>query len=118
MSSKCPGCHDTNCLINQELFKTQLFCRLQLIQELDYPDPQKQQARDAVDFAAMHREILEMQEVCKQLQSPVVWSHNDLLSGNVMVPFEVRFSPAALPALVLIVRNRMLQLACNKVYLP
>ena len=64
--------------------------RLHLSQKLTYSDPQKQKAKDAVDFAAMEKEILEMQEVCGQLQAPIVWSHSDLLSGNVMIPLEVR----------------------------
>ena len=67
-----------------------VFSRLELSQELEYPDPRKQKARDSVDFVGMQKEIEEMQDVCNQLKAPVVWSHNDLLSGNVMIPLEVK----------------------------
>ena len=76
-------CCESNLLIASAVI------RLDLSQELEYPDAHQQKARDAVDFAALRKEIQEMQEVCNQLRAPVVWSHNDLLSGNVMVPLEV-----------------------------
>lgn len=63
--------------------------RLDLSQELEYPEPQQQKAKDAINFADLRKEIQEMQGVCKQLGVPVVFSHNDLLSGNVMIPPEV-----------------------------
>ena len=63
--------------------------RLDLSQELEYPKPHQQKAKEAINFADLQKEIQEMQEVCKQLRAPVVFSHNDLLSGNVMIPPEV-----------------------------
>ena len=56
---------------------------------MTYPDPAMQQAKEAKDFQGMRTEILQMQQSCEQLHSPVVFTHNDLLSGNVMVPLEV-----------------------------
>ena len=55
-----------------------------------YPDADKQKAKEAKDFKAMRAEVLEMQQICETLQSPVVFNHNDLLSGNVMIPIQVR----------------------------
>ena len=56
---------------------------------MTYPDADHQKAKEATDFKAMRSEILEMQQVCEKLDSPVVFSHNDLLSGNVMIPLQV-----------------------------
>ncbi|KAL3140625.1 hypothetical protein ABBQ32_005194 [Trebouxia sp. C0010 RCD-2024] len=55
---------------------------------MKYQDADKQKAKEAKDFAAMRSEVLEMQRICEELQCPVVFSHNDLLSGNVMIPLE------------------------------
>lgn len=55
---------------------------------MTYPDAGKQKAKEAKDFKAMQSEIMAMQQTCEQLDSPVVFSHNDLLSGNIMVPLE------------------------------
>jgi hypothetical protein len=46
--------------------------------------------------------VLEVQRVCQQTGSPVVFAHNDLLSGNIMVSLEegegpVRAGSACLP---------------------
>lgn len=60
---------------------------------MKYQDADKQKAKEAKDFAAMRSEVLEMQRICERLQCPVVFSHNDLLSGNVMIPLEVSSSP-------------------------
>ncbi len=56
---------------------------------MTYPDADKQKAKETKDFKAMRSEILELQQICEKLESPVVFSHNDLLSGNVMIPHEV-----------------------------
>lgn len=55
---------------------------------MTYPDADKQKAKEAKDFKAMRSEIQELQQICEKLESPVVFSHNDLLSGNVMIPHE------------------------------
>ena len=64
--------------------------RLDQAAEMTYPDADKQRAKEAKAFKSMRAEILQMQEICEKLQSPVVFSHNDLLSGNVMIPLEVQ----------------------------
>ena len=60
---------------------------------MEYQDKGKQKAKDAKDFGAMRSEVLEMQRICEELQSPIVFAHNDLLSGNVMIPLEVSLFP-------------------------
>ena len=68
---------------------------------MTYPDADKQKAKEAKDFKAMRSEILELQQICEKLESPVVFSHNDLLSGNVMIPHEVCLKSRLLHALLL-----------------
>ena len=63
--------------------------RLDEAEALKYQDAGKQKAKEAKDFSAMRSEVLEMQKMCEQLQSPVVFAHNDLLSGNIMIPLDV-----------------------------
>lgn len=63
--------------------------RLDDAEEMTYADARKQKAKDAKDFKAMRSEVLQMQQICEKLQSPIVFTHNDLLSGNVMIPLEV-----------------------------
>jgi hypothetical protein len=38
-----------------------------------------------VDLAALQREVDEVRGACTALGSPLVFSHNDLLSGNILV---------------------------------
>ena len=64
-----------------------------MARELHFEDSQKQAAMDALDLDAMQHEIKQMEATCRRLESPVVWSHNDLLSGNVMVTEQVRGWP-------------------------
>lgn len=71
----------------------QCVVRLEEAEGMKYQDADKQKAKEAKDFAAMRSEVLEMQRICEELQCPVVFSHNDLLSGNVMIPLEVSSSP-------------------------
>lgn len=59
---------------------------------MKYQDAAKQKAKEAKDFAAMRSEVLGMQRICEGLNSPIVFAHNDLLSGNVMIPLEVSLS--------------------------
>ena len=61
-----------------------------MAQQLHIEESQKQTAVDALDLDAMQDEIKQMEAICMRLESPVVWSHNDLLSGNVMVTEQVR----------------------------
>lgn len=60
-----------------------------MAREIKYDDEAKQKAHDAVDLDAMERELNLTQETAEKLQVPVVWSHNDLLSGNVLVTHQV-----------------------------
>ena len=61
-----------------------------MARELHFADSRKQAAMNALDLGAMQHEIEQMEATCVRLESPVVWSHNDLLSGNVMVTEQVR----------------------------
>ena len=63
---------------------------------MTYPEASKQKAKEAKDFKAMRAEIVEMHQICEEVESPVVFSHNDLLSGNVMVPLEVHLLASAM----------------------
>lgn len=63
--------------------------RLDEAEALKYQDADKQKAKEAKNFDAMRSEVLEMQQICEKLHCPLVFAHNDLLSGNVMVPLEV-----------------------------
>ena len=56
-----------------------------MARDIKYDDVKKQKAHDAVDLDAMQRELDLTSSAAQKLQSPVVWSHNDLLSGNVLV---------------------------------
>lgn len=57
--------------------------------KIKYEDERKQKAHDAVDLAAMQRELALTEDRASRLGSPIVWSHNDLLSGNVLVSKQV-----------------------------
>ena len=56
-----------------------------MARDIKYNDVKKQKAHDAVDLDAMQQELNLTSSAAQKLQSPVVWSHNDLLSGNVLV---------------------------------
>ena len=56
-----------------------------MAKDIHYEDEAKQKAHDAVDLMAMEQELNLTCEAAEKLQTPVVWSHNDLLSGNVLV---------------------------------
>nr|XP_025701696.1 probable ethanolamine kinase isoform X2 [Arachis hypogaea] len=55
---------------------------------LKFDDSEKQKAYDTISFKEVHNEIVELQELTDCLNSPVIFSHNDLLSGNIMVNAE------------------------------
>lgn len=65
-----------------------IFTWLDEAEGMKYQDAAKQKAKEAKDFAAMRSEVLGMQRICEGLNSPIVFAHNDLLSGNVMIPLE------------------------------
>lgn len=72
--------------------------RLRDARQLRMPSKKQQRQFEAVDLEALEREVLEVQAVCDAAGSPLVCSHNDLLSGNIMVPLDV--SPAIMAHLV------------------
>ncbi len=66
--------------------------RLDMGEKVTYSDEAKQRAHEAVDFEGMARELKLTEDKAAQLHSPIVWSHNDLLSGNVLVTRQVDLS--------------------------
>ena len=74
-ATSCAG--PTQCIIR---------CRLQEARGLKFEDPEKRAAFEKWDLDELGREIAETQASCERLASPVVCSHNDLLSGNIMIP--------------------------------
>ncbi len=59
---------------------------LDMAQGLSFPhDAAKQAQYDKVDFGAMRRELVELRALCERVGSPLVFCHNDLLSGNILI---------------------------------
>ncbi|GLU09729.1 hypothetical protein SLE2022_265740 [Rubroshorea leprosula] len=52
---------------------------------LHFEDIDKQRIYETVSFEEVKKELLELKELTGLLKSPVVFAHNDLLSGNIMV---------------------------------
>ncbi|KAK3210879.1 hypothetical protein Dsin_015585 [Dipteronia sinensis] len=52
---------------------------------LEFDDIEKQRMYEGISFKEVHKEIFELKELAGHLNSPVVFAHNDLLSGNIMV---------------------------------
>ncbi|KAF5725818.1 ethanolamine kinase isoform X1 [Tripterygium wilfordii] len=53
--------------------------------KLQFDDDEKQEKYKKISFNEVNNEILELKELTGLLNSPVVFAHNDLLSGNIMV---------------------------------
>lgn len=71
--------------------------RLAMAKALTWEDPAQAAKFQDVDFALMEREISETRAMCESTHSPVVYSHNDLLPGNIMAlhpPGEPAIAPA------------------------
>lgn len=71
--------------------------RLAMAKALTWEDPVQAAKCQDVDFALMEREISETRAMCESTHSPVVYSHNDLLPGNIMglhPPGEPAIAPA------------------------
>ncbi|MEW5314879.1 MAG: hypothetical protein WDW38_006342 [Sanguina aurantia] len=68
---------------------------------LVFEDAAKAELITKVDFAAMGRELDELEAVAAAVASPVVFAHNDLLSGNILIihPNPARGPEAAAAAL-------------------
>lgn len=52
---------------------------------LKFDDIEKQSMYETISFKEVQKEIVELKELAGHLTAPVVFSHNDLLSGNIMV---------------------------------
>ena len=57
---------------------------------ISYEDGAKQRAHEGVDFDEMAEELRATEARSQKMGAPVVWSHNDLLSGNILVSKKVR----------------------------
>lgn len=51
---------------------------------ITFSDEQKQQRFETISFDELKKEVNILQEVTDSLDSPVIFAHNDLLSGNIM----------------------------------
>lgn len=70
---------------------------LDMARSLEFPDPSdaKAKAYATLDFAKIESELDQTEAACAASRSPVVWGHNDLLSGNLLVVQRPGFDPAA-----------------------
>ncbi|KAI7845556.1 hypothetical protein COHA_000847 [Chlorella ohadii] len=59
---------------------------LDMAEHFTFSDEEKQKKFATFDFAAMRAEVQAVEKAATAVCSPVVFAHNDLLSGNVMVP--------------------------------
>ncbi|KAG1677822.1 hypothetical protein FOA52_008586 [Chlamydomonas sp. UWO 241] len=58
---------------------------LDMAEKLEFEDAGKRAKFAAIDFPAQRREIAELKALCDRVPSAIVFSHNDLLSGNILV---------------------------------
>lgn len=58
---------------------------LHMARKLQFKDTHQQAAYEAIDFKAWEQEIHETEAACALGHSPIVFGHNDLLSGNFLV---------------------------------
>ena len=73
--------------ISMHLGDTNALVRIKMARDLDFSeDPKKQEAYAKLDLDRMHWECCETEAACLRLDSPVVYTHCDMLSGNVLVP--------------------------------
>jgi thiamine kinase-like enzyme len=70
---------------------------LEMARALEFPAAAagKAAAHAALDFGALAGEVAAVEAACLAARSPVVWGHNDLLSGNLLVLQEPGFDPEA-----------------------
>lgn len=52
---------------------------------LEFDDREKQRIYETIFFKEVHNEINELKELTDLFKAPVVFAHNDLLSGNIML---------------------------------
>ncbi|GAX75561.1 hypothetical protein CEUSTIGMA_g3004.t1 [Chlamydomonas eustigma] len=62
-----------------------IFGWLDMASKLVFEDERKQAKFSNIDLIAMRHEIEVTKEACDAVMSPIVFSHNDLLSGNILV---------------------------------
>ncbi|KAG5035164.1 hypothetical protein AAZX31_04G135600 [Glycine max] len=55
---------------------------------LEFDDSKMQKTYETISFKEVHDEIVELKGLCDLLKSPVIFAHNDLLSGNIMINYE------------------------------
>ncbi|XP_027904304.1 probable ethanolamine kinase isoform X2 [Vigna unguiculata] len=55
---------------------------------LEFDDSEMQKTYETISFKELHDEIVELKGLCDLLKSPVIFAHNDLLSGNIMINYE------------------------------
>ncbi|PRQ46405.1 putative ethanolamine kinase [Rosa chinensis] len=56
---------------------------------LEFDDSEKQKIYKTISFSEVYNEIVELKELTSHFNAPVVFSHNDLLSGNIMANDEI-----------------------------
>lgn len=52
---------------------------------IKFEDKAKAAAHKATDFDEMAKQVAAVRKTCEMMNPPVVFCHNDLLSGNIMV---------------------------------
>ncbi|KAM0974501.1 hypothetical protein FF1_017700 [Malus domestica] len=52
---------------------------------LEFDDNEKQKVYKTISFSEVHNEMIALKELTDRFNAPVVFAHNDLLSGNIMV---------------------------------
>ncbi|KAL0721727.1 hypothetical protein Bca4012_036326 [Brassica carinata] len=52
---------------------------------LSFEEPDRQKLFETISFEELYKEIIELREFTGLLNAPVVFAHNDLLSGNLML---------------------------------
>mmetsp|Transcript_13939 Transcript_13939/g.37215 ORF Transcript_13939/g.37215 Transcript_13939/m.37215 type:complete len:456 (+) Transcript_13939:67-1434(+) len=70
---------------NKPLLFDTIYSWLGMARALTFEDSAKQKAFEQVNLDGMAAEVDELQRMCASCASPVVFSHNDLLSGNILV---------------------------------
>jgi Choline/ethanolamine kinase len=76
-----------------------------MAENLQASDPAMREAFTGLDISGMRAEVAAVQELCARTNSPTVFCHNDLLSGNIMalgVAADQRYDEVSDPQLTLI----------------
>eukprot|EP00775_Hariotina_reticulata_P008598 gene8598-8780_t len=66
---------------------------LQKAKSLQFEDAVKLAAYQQINFSQIEDEIRETQAVCALTNSPIIFGHNDLLSGNILILQQPGFDP-------------------------